>query len=196
MKNGEFLKRVNAHNEIETSEFANKLANVKKRDSPDISALLFLQEEKLLISASQDSTVRIYDESDPEESILLKVLCGGHSNAEILSMAYSSYFTMLATASSNGIVAIWDFETGKMDGVLINQPNEVVSIEFAEPYPILAVAQSNGAVSIWTIKVTPQFPRFRCILRVMNTTYENNVPKAIPLTSIVIVSDYTIGFIK
>jgi WD40 repeat protein len=78
MKNGVFLKKVNQHNEIENSEFANKLANVKKRDTLDISALIYLQEEKLLISASQDSTVRIYDESDPEESILLKVLCGGH----------------------------------------------------------------------------------------------------------------------
>ena len=78
MKNGEFLKKVNSHNEIENSEFANKLDNTKKRDALEISSLLFLQEEKLLISASQDSTVRIYDESDPEESVLLKVICGGH----------------------------------------------------------------------------------------------------------------------
>lgn len=152
MKNGEFLKKVNTHNEIEMSEFANKLANIKKRDSLDISALMFLHEEKLLISASQDSTVRIYDESDPEESVLLKVLCGGHNNAEILSMAYSTHFTMLATASSNGLVAIWDFETGKMDGVLVNQQSEIVAMDFAEPFPVIVVAQSNGAISIWNIK--------------------------------------------
>lgn len=78
VKNGEFIKKVNQHNEIEKSEFANKLANVKKRDVMDISAMMFLQEEKLLICAFQDSTIRIYDEADPEESVLLKVLCGGH----------------------------------------------------------------------------------------------------------------------
>jgi hypothetical protein len=52
IKNGEFLKKVNKHNEIENSEFANKLDNTKKRDALYISAILFLQEEKLLISAS------------------------------------------------------------------------------------------------------------------------------------------------
>ena len=52
MKNGEFLKKINSHNEIEESEFASKLAGVKKRDISEISALLFLHEEKLLISAS------------------------------------------------------------------------------------------------------------------------------------------------
>ena len=35
-------------------------------------------EEKLLISASLDSMIRIYDESDPEDSTLIKVLCGGN----------------------------------------------------------------------------------------------------------------------
>lgn len=78
MKSGEFLKKVNMHNEIEKSEFANKLANIKKRDTVDISGIVFLHEEKLLISTSLDSTIRIYDETDPEESILLKVICGGH----------------------------------------------------------------------------------------------------------------------
>jgi len=42
MKNGEFLKKVNTHNEIENSEFANKLDSTKKRDALEISALLFL----------------------------------------------------------------------------------------------------------------------------------------------------------
>ena len=102
MKNGEFLKKVNQHNEIEKSEFANKLANIKKRDTLDISSMIFLHEEKLLISASLDSTIRIYDENDPEESSLIKVFCGGHQNFEILCMAYSLHFTMLATGSGNG----------------------------------------------------------------------------------------------
>ena len=52
-------------------------------------------------------------------------------------MSYSFHFTLLATGSSNGLVAIWDFETGKMDGVLINQQAEVVAIDFGDPYPIL-----------------------------------------------------------
>lgn len=52
MKNGEFIKKVNKHNEIERSEFANKIINLKKRDTLEISVIIFLHEEKLLISAS------------------------------------------------------------------------------------------------------------------------------------------------
>lgn len=46
-------------------------------------------EEKLLITASHDSMIRIYDESDPEESSLIKVLCGGNYGAELTVIAYS-----------------------------------------------------------------------------------------------------------
>jgi hypothetical protein len=52
MKNGEFLKKVNLPNEIEKSEFANKICNLKKGASIDITGLIFIYEEKLLISSS------------------------------------------------------------------------------------------------------------------------------------------------
>ncbi|CAD8060727.1 unnamed protein product [Paramecium primaurelia] len=181
MKTGEFLKKVNMHNEIENSEFANKLANIKKRDTLDISSIIFLQEEKLLISASQDSTIRIYDETDPEESILLKVFCGGHQNSEILSMSYSSNFTMLATGSANGLISLWDFETSKLCGVL-NTPQplaEVTALEFADPYPVL-VSLQGILISIWNIKTN------KCLLRI-------NTNPLSPMLSVAIFSDISSG---
>lgn len=69
----------------------------------------------------------------------MKVFCGGHQNSEILSMAFSPNFTMLATGSANGLISLWDFETSKLCGVL-NTPQplaEVTALEFADPYPIL-----------------------------------------------------------
>ena len=36
--------------------------------------MIYLAEEKLLIASYWDSTIRIYDEEDSEESVLLKVL--------------------------------------------------------------------------------------------------------------------------
>lgn len=139
MKNGEFLKKVNQYNEIEKSEFAKKFHSIKKRDAIEISNLLFLPEEKILISASQDSTIRIYDEADPEESVLLKVLCGANQNTEITVLVYSNFYTLLASGSSNGHVAIWDLETNKLDGLLVNEysNSEVIGIEFMDPLPLL-----------------------------------------------------------
>lgn len=79
----------------------------------------------------------MYDEADPEESVLLKVLCGGNQNAEILTLSYSPYFTLLAAGSTNGLVSIWDLNTGKLDGLLMNDTSEVVSVEFMDPMPTL-----------------------------------------------------------
>ena len=170
------------------------MANLKKRDTLDISGTIYLHEEKLLISASHDSTIRIYDEADPEESTLLKVLCGGNQNAEILSVSYSAYFTLLASGSSNGLVAIWDLETGKMDGLLVNEVSEVVAIEFMDPIPVVVTGQSNGMVSLWTVKSTSHYQRYRCILRISNTVFNGSVPQApTPITAITVHCESMVG---
>ena len=50
---------------------------------PPLFFYLYITEEKLLIATYWDSTIRIYDEEDAEESQLLKVLSGGHKESEI-----------------------------------------------------------------------------------------------------------------
>ena len=40
--------------------------------------------EKLLITSAWDSTIRIFDEEDTEESNEIKVLSGGHEESEIV----------------------------------------------------------------------------------------------------------------
>lgn len=42
--------------------------------------MIYLLDVKLLVAACMDSTIRIYDEAEQEESVLLKVLSGGHKN--------------------------------------------------------------------------------------------------------------------
>lgn len=83
MKNGEFLKNVNSPDEIENSEFSKKQHHLIKKENNEISRIMYNTEEKLLIACYSDSTIRIYDESDAEESILMKVLSGAHRDAEI-----------------------------------------------------------------------------------------------------------------
>lgn len=155
MKNGQFLKGVNAINEIENSEFANKMQQ-KKKESSEISQILYLNEEKLLISACFDSTIKIYDEYEPEESVLLKVLSGCH-DAEIHSLAYTAYFQFMATGASDGTIGLWDFETGKLEHLFNwnrklqegetkskTESNEILALEFVEPYPLLVSGSASG----------------------------------------------------
>ena len=55
--------------EITGAEFVNKMQHIKRREkNNEISPKC----------SSWDSTIKIYDEEDPEESVLLKILSGGH----------------------------------------------------------------------------------------------------------------------
>lgn len=119
MKNGEYLKKISP--EITGAEFTNKMQNIKRREkNNEISHIIFLQKEKLLISCSWDSTIKIYDEEDPEESVLLKVLSGGHQDAEITALAYSHQYHLIASGSSNGLVTLWDIEKGNLETVFFD----------------------------------------------------------------------------
>jgi WD40 repeat protein len=89
MKNGEFLKKVNDPKEIEDSEFSKKQSHIKQKETNEVSALIYISEENLLIASYSDATIRIYDEEDAEESVLLKVLSGAHRDSEIISLNYS-----------------------------------------------------------------------------------------------------------
>ncbi len=46
-------------------------------------------------------------------------MTGAHKESEITALAYSDKFQLIASASSNGYIAIWEFETGKLESVLI-----------------------------------------------------------------------------
>jgi hypothetical protein len=51
--------------------------------------MIYIKKEKLLIASYSDSINLICDESEPEESLLIKVLSGGHMNVEIVCLVYS-----------------------------------------------------------------------------------------------------------
>jgi WD40 repeat protein len=44
---------------------------------------------------------------------------------------------MLASGSANGMIALWDFETGKLESVLVADECEILALEFCDPYPVL-----------------------------------------------------------
>ena len=120
-------------------------------------------EEKLLIAAYWDSTIRIYNEEDSEDSELLKVLSGGnfqynfndffigHDKSEILCLCYSPKLNLLASASRNGMIAIWDIEVGKLETVFQADQHEITALEFSEQYPVLVSCNDNGVLNLWGV---------------------------------------------
>ena len=142
----------------------------KKNDdwNSEISALYFCVDDKILIASSWDSSIMIYDMKDVEEVSLLRVLKGGHQGSDITCITYSSYLSLIASGSSNGIVAVWDFEIGKLEGAVFGHEREVTSIVFLEPYPVMMTFSSDGIICMWNLKTYAGKPRLKCLARLKN----------------------------
>lgn len=86
MKNCEFLKHVNKL-EQETKEIKKfgeiTFSDLKNKEDHDVTSILFIPDEKMLVIGTVDSIIKIYDESDFEESSIPRIFIGGHKETEI-----------------------------------------------------------------------------------------------------------------
>jgi len=107
LKDGTLLKTVNSLTELDGIEFGNKCEHIKRKECNDIYSVKYLSEDKLLLVASSDSTIRMYDENDADSSELIKVLSGGHNESEILSLEVSLNMGIIGSGSANGLLSVW-----------------------------------------------------------------------------------------
>ncbi|OMJ89930.1 hypothetical protein SteCoe_7819 [Stentor coeruleus] len=178
--NGALMKSVNGEgrdNKLSTEE--DEVDNIEQAKSAkknedwnsEISALHFCTDDKILIASSWDSSIMVYDMKDIEEVALLRVMKGGHQGSDITCITYSPYLSLIASGSSNGIVAIWDFEIGKLEGACFGHKRDITAISFLEPYPVMITFSSDGMICLWNIRAHNGKARFRCIARFKNTSW-------------------------
>ena len=138
----------------------------------------------LLLSSSFDSTINIFNEANPEESIKLKTIRGGHTIArkhnEINCMDFSKILNSYATGSNDGLVVSWDFEISKIDDIFYiastnkHEKISTLSVKFLDPYPLLAATYNDGTLYIWAVKQNKD--RGNCIMRMRNYfKYQNKI---------------------
>ncbi len=175
MKNGEIIHKINKINEeqeLDKKKDLDKKKSLRRRENAEISNIVYLTDEKLLITASWDSTIRIYDESEPDESTLLRIMSGAHRESDINAMAYSSHLNLLASGSGNGIIAIWDLELGKLEQVCLGHTADITALQFLDPFPILVSASSDGSICVWGVRPCAEIYRYKCIMRILNSSWK------------------------
>ena len=133
-------------------------------------------ENLILLSASHDSLINVYNETNSEESEKLRSIKGGHTlkgkSLEIYCLDFSKQLAFFATGSSDSLVVVWNFELSKIEDILFlqntnkNEKINVNCVKFLDPYPLIAVGYSDGQFLIWGIK-EPNF-RGQCFLRARN----------------------------
>jgi len=124
----------------------------------EISALLYCDVHKVVISSAWDDQILIHDELDPEEGLLLRTLRGGHG-ADISCLAYSASLNLVASGSPNAtknMITVWNFEFARIETILDpfpGRPKSICDLKFMDVhFPGLVVADDHVGITVFCLR--------------------------------------------
>ncbi|GGM89950.1 hypothetical protein GCM10010106_41790 [Thermopolyspora flexuosa] len=132
-----------------------RLSLIKSLLSPDrvtltghtqpLSTAVFSPDGKLLATASNDNTARLWDTTTGKTIATLT----GHTN-HVTDIAFSPDGKLLATASHDNTARLWD-TTGKHITALTGHTNSVTTVAFSPDGKLLATASDDDTARLWDI---------------------------------------------
>ena len=134
------------------SEEQKKFANPEINDMHLIWEAIPNQKEAMqMMVCSTANEYSVYGEGEPDESVLLRQVRGGHRQ-EITIMATDFHLSLIATGCINGEITLYDFEMSKNVGILIGHKENITALKFLPPYPMLISASLDQTVCIWGVR--------------------------------------------
>lgn len=135
----------------------------------ETSGLCYVAADHTVISCSWDRSIVIHNDTadigvtgKPRE--VFRVIREAHS-ADILCMAYCPALDLIATGSRDCTVRLWNYETCKLEGILMGHSSDILVLRFLEPFPLLLVSDSNGVLSIWKVKCSDAEAAADCMVK-------------------------------
>ena len=130
----------------------------------EIGALQYSPEDRVVVTASWDRAIHVYDESEnnPRDALLRRVENAHES--DIVGLDVSRDLGLVATAAADGAIRLWDFEDLQLSGAVLAHDGTSLplssAIVFVRLHPVLVVADANGNVSVVVIRTgTATFSR-------------------------------------
>lgn len=112
--------------------------------SSHVNSVAFSHDSTRLASASDDSTLKVWDTSSCECLLTLE----GHSDG-VNSVVFSYDSTQLASASWDQTIKVWDASSSKCLITLEGHSSSVSSVAFSRDSTQLASASYDGTVKMW-----------------------------------------------
>lgn len=112
-----------------------------------VTALRFAPGDRMLVSASEDGIVSLWDLQTGILSSQLKK----HSGA-VNAIAFSPDGTLMATGADDRTVIIWEVATGKARRTLKGHDLTVTSLAFSPDASMLASGAGNASVVLWDVR--------------------------------------------
>jgi WD domain, G-beta repeat len=111
---------------------------------------------------------------------LLRRVANAHEG-DITAVAFSANLSLIATASTDTTVRLWDYALLALDAVCVGHRHDITALCFLDPLPALATADCAGHVMIW---VTRPCPTAGSLLWCMRSSALVRDPASVPAASV------------
>jgi WD40 repeat protein len=113
-----------------------------------VTALALSTNGAMLVSASWDLTVRLWDVSTGQLTRVLR----GHTNY-VMATALSPDETVVASGSLDGTVRVWDSDAGTERHRLLGHAGGVFAVAFSPDGTTLASGSDDETIRLWDIRM-------------------------------------------
>ncbi|MBW2218789.1 MAG: hypothetical protein JRF40_04745 [Deltaproteobacteria bacterium] len=116
--------------------------------SKEIDGVLFTPYDKLLISYGADNQVDVWDLK--KESIVRKFVS---QSSSICSAAIQQEQSFFAAGGKDGMLYIWEYETGKQKHALKASQKAIEAISFSPNGKLIASSGKDKVIRLWNVKM-------------------------------------------
>ncbi|CAG9333906.1 unnamed protein product [Blepharisma stoltei] len=139
--------------------------------SEEVTGMVYVAGDRLLITCSWDKKIMIHNDNlkggfKEKRRGVVRSISNAHSN-DITCIAYSSTLDLIYSGSRDCQIRVWDYETCKLEAVLLGHHSDILIVLSLDPYPMILVSDQGGNLSIWGISC-PNMPRFQCLVKWRN----------------------------
>ena len=127
------------------------------RHFADISGVINVDEDGLVITSGWDGRLHISDESLPEmdgkkQGLLRRIKHAHGKGVPISALAFDYTLSLIATAGTSLSIFLWDYQDASFQGACIGHDAEITNLVFASPYPVLISADAAGIINVWLVE--------------------------------------------
>ncbi|MEM7537172.1 MAG: PQQ-binding-like beta-propeller repeat protein [Chloroflexota bacterium] len=131
-------------NATEQTRLVRTLPTAERSHQGDVNSVAFSPDGTMVISGSEDHTVRLWRSSDLNPIYIFV----GHT-ASVLSVGFSPDGQRIVSGSEDSTVRVWDAATGKQLAQLDGHSWDVMSVEFSPDGQRIVSGSEDSTVRVW-----------------------------------------------